>query len=211
MDYFDYRGGHHHRFGRTLSINSSNDNSWKASFLAFFLFSLLPASVTFCQGQNGVWLDVPYEKQPEEGCGSAAISMVLQYWNARGSAIEPGQRSAELIQKKLYSPKAHGIFASDLEKYFRDLNFRTFAFEGKWEDLREHLAKGRPLIVGLQPSGRKSPLHFVVVTGMDWEKPAVLVNDPARGKLLRIERADFEKTWQPVRNWMLLAVPQQAE
>jgi len=174
------------------------------------LFSLLLGSVTVSQQQNGIWLDVPYVKQTEEGCGSAALSMILQYWNAHGASVATGRFSADAIQAKLYSPKARGIFASDLESYLRDSNFRTFAYEGKWDDLREHLTKGRPLIVGLQPGGRKSPLHYVVVTGMDFEKPAVLVNDPARGKLLRIERADFEKTWQPVQNWMLLAVPQQA-
>jgi len=33
----------------------------------------------------------------------------------------------------------------------------------------------------------------VVVVGVDPEDVAVLVNDPERGKLLRIERAEFEK------------------
>jgi hypothetical protein len=37
------------------------------------------------------------------------------------------------------------------------------------------------------------------------------VNDPARGKLLRIERAEFEKEWLAAKNWMLLAVPAQAD
>jgi len=40
---------------------------------------------------------------------------------------------------------------------------------------------------------------------MDFDREAVFVNDPARGKLMRIERADFEKEWQAVGNWMLLA------
>jgi len=39
----------------------------------------------------------------------------------------------------------------------------------------------------------------------------VFVNDPARGKLLRIERAEFEKEWQAAKNWMLLAVPASAD
>ncbi|HMI52065.1 MAG TPA: cysteine peptidase family C39 domain-containing protein [Candidatus Saccharimonadales bacterium] len=210
MDHFDYRRGDHHRFGRALNAIFTHHIFRKASLLSFLLFSLVLGGYGASQHQNGIWLDVPYVRQSEEGCGSAAISMILQYWNAQAAVVEPGEWSAEAIQKKLYSPKAHGIFASDLEKYFKDLNFRTFAYQGQWEDLREHLVKGRPLIVGLQLSGKKSPLHYVVVTGMDWAKPAVLVNDPARGRLLRIERADFEKTWQPVRNWMLLAVPQHA-
>jgi uncharacterized protein YvpB len=48
----------------------------------------------------------------------------------------------------------------------------------------------------------------VVVTGIDWVHEAVFLNDPARGKLLRVERAEFEKEWQAARNWMLLAVPE---
>jgi uncharacterized protein YvpB len=47
-----------------------------------------------------------------------------------------------------------------------------------------------------------------VVTGIDWGHEAIFLNDPARGKLLRVARAEFEKEWQAARNWMLLAVPE---
>jgi uncharacterized protein YvpB len=60
----------------------------------------------------------------------------------------------------------------------------------------------------MQPGSKKTPLHYVVVTGIDWEHEAVFLNDPARGKLLRVERAEFEKEWQAAGNWMLLAVPE---
>jgi uncharacterized protein YvpB len=60
----------------------------------------------------------------------------------------------------------------------------------------------------LQPGGKKSPFHYVVVTGIDWGHEAIFLNDPARGKLLRVARAEFEKEWQAARNWMLLAVPE---
>src|SRR5579863_1938940 len=173
-------------------------------------FALMLLGNTPSQEHSGIWLDVPFVKQTEDGCGSASISMVLQFWSAHGAPIESARSDAKAIQTKLFTPKAHGIFASDVERYFQDSGFRTFVFAGKWDDLREQLAKGRPLIVGLQPSARKSLLHYVVVTGLDWGHPAVFVNDPARGKLLRIERAEFEKSWQPVGNWMLLAIPKLA-
>jgi ABC-type bacteriocin/lantibiotic exporter with double-glycine peptidase domain len=64
--------------------------------------------------------------------------------------------------------------------------------------------------VSLQPENDGAPLHYVVVTGIDWQSGAVFINDPARGKLLRLERVDFEKQWRPNRNWMLLAVPERA-
>src|SRR5258705_11216829 len=179
---------------------------------AGFLLGFLPA--LFLQAapakSSGVWLDVPYVKQTEDGCGSAAIAMLLQYWSAHGTPVTASQDAAA-IQKQLYSRKARGIFASDMEQYFRGAGFREFAIRGEWSDLRQHLEQGRPLIVSIQPAGRPSsskvPLHYVVVTGMDWEREAVLVNDPARGKLWRIERQEFEKEWEAARKWMLLAVP----
>src|SRR6266403_1161031 len=90
---------------------------------------------------SGVWLEVPYVRQSEDGCGSAAIAMLLQYWSAHGTPVAAGRADVAAIQKLLYS------------------------------------------------------------------REAVFVNDPARGKLLRIERREFEKEWQAARNWMLLAVP----
>jgi predicted double-glycine peptidase len=159
----------------------------------------------------GVWLDVPFVAQTTDGCGSAAISMLLQYWNAHGIQIDPARADVHVIQRLLYSQEARGIYASDMEKYLRESGFTVFAIHGTWEDLATHLRQGRPLIVAMQPTGRKAPLHYVLAIGIDSRDPAVFVNDPARGKLLRIERARFEKAWQPVGNWTLLAVPQQAQ
>lgn len=162
------------------------------------------------RGTAGIWLDVPFVKQSKDGCGSAAIAMLLQYWSAHGVPIAPGRANAAEIQKELYSPKARGIFASDMEHYVTASGFRVFTFRGEWSDLEQHLSQGRPLIVSLR-HGRNAPLHYLVLVGLDQERPAVLVNDPARGKLLRCERAQFEKEWRAAGNWALLAVPQHAE
>jgi ABC-type bacteriocin/lantibiotic exporter with double-glycine peptidase domain len=162
------------------------------------------------EGSPGIWLDVPYVKQTEDGCGSAVIAMLLQYWSAHGTAITADRADAANIQRKLYSRKARGIFASDMERYLQESGFREFAIRGGWSDLREHLQQGRPIIISMQPGSAKAPLHYVVVTGMDWQREAIFVNDPARGKLLRLERPEFEKEWQAASNWMLLAVPASA-
>ena len=157
-----------------------------------------------------MWLDVPFVKQSEEGCGSASLAMLLQYWSAKGATVTAERADAASIQRKLFSKKDHGVLASDMERYLHESGFRVFAIRGEWSDVRHHLVQGRPLIVGLQPAGQKAALHYVVVTGLDWEHGAVFLNDPARGKLLRVERAEFEKEWQATRNWMLLAVPDAA-
>jgi ABC-type bacteriocin/lantibiotic exporter with double-glycine peptidase domain len=174
----------------------------------FLLLFLGPAARTGPQERAGIWLDVPYVKQAEDGCGAAAISMLLQYWNAHGAGIDSRRSDASAIQRLLYSRRVRGIHASDMERYLRESGFRVFPLNGEWKDLLEQLKQGRPLIASLQPGGTKTPLHYVVVTGIDWQNGAVFINDPARGKLFRVAREDFEKQWRPNRNWMLLAVPE---
>ena len=155
----------------------------------------------------GVWLDVPFFKQEKDGCGAASIAMVMQYWLNQQQKPAEAQADPLEIQHTLYSKEGHGIYASDLEHYFQDHGFQTFSFAGTWDDLKQHLEKGRPLIVALKPSERGASLHYVVVTGLDWEHGTVLVNDPAQRKLLKQARADFEKQWSAVDRWTLLALP----
>jgi len=154
----------------------------------------------------GVWLDVPFVKQEKDGCGAASIAMVMQYWQQQRSQPASPDADAIQIQHLLYSAKARGIYASDMERYFREKGFRTFTIRGEWEDLKQHLDKGRPLIVALKPEGGRAPLHYVVVTGMDQQ--VVMVNDPARRKLLKQDRSIFEQQWSGADKWTRLGLPQ---
>jgi ABC-type bacteriocin/lantibiotic exporter with double-glycine peptidase domain len=156
---------------------------------------------------SGVWLDVPFVKQEKNGCGAASIAMVMQFWQRQQGLAPTAVPDAPEIHLSLYSSKAHGIYASDLERYFEQHGYRAFAFEGRVQDLQDHLAKGRPLIVALQPAA-KTPLHYVVVAGFDPAKNVVLVNDPAERKLLQRDLSTFKKEWKGAGNWTLLAVPQ---
>ncbi len=186
-------------------------------------------------GGAGVWLDVPFVKQDKNACGAASIAMVMRYWqqqeqhdgpnqnDVRGqanAAAHPTASDPATIQQALYSPRARGIYAHDLKRYLEAQQFRTFAFAGAWSDLREQLAKGRPLIVALKTG--HDALHYVVVTGVepgadhgqndgrqdDRQADLVLTNDPAQRKLLKQDRATFEREWKATGNWTLLAVPQ---
>lgn len=157
-------------------------------------------------GASGLWLDVPYVHQEKDGCGSASLSMVLQYWRAKDFSVPEKRTDVAVIQRQLYAASDHGIYASAMESYLRDSGFQVFALQGRWSDLREQLGKGRPLIAGLKP--RLSPAHYVVVVGVGPDDRDVLLNDPERGKLVRMERSEFEKAWRGTQDWTLLAVPQ---
>lgn len=153
-----------------------------------------------------IWIDVPFVPQPREGCGAASLSMVMQYWAGKqGLATQPASDVAQ-IQSRLFSKREHGIPAEHMSVYMREHGFQAFAFPGKWNDLQEQIAKGRPLIVALKPEGQ-SELHYVVIDGIDTARGFVTMNDPAVRKLLNEERALFEKEWSATHNWTLLAVP----
>jgi ABC-type bacteriocin/lantibiotic exporter with double-glycine peptidase domain len=175
----------------------------------FALLIFLWAAAAFAApapAHPAVWIDVPFVRQPHDGCGAASLSMVMQYW-ARQQG-QPSSRASEVqtIQHRLYQPAKHGILASSMQQYLRQHGFLVFALNGRWSDLEIQLEKGRPLIVALRPQGQ-SELHYVVVDGIDPVRGLVMMNDPAQRKLLSQERAAFEKDWSATDYWMLLAVP----
>ncbi len=154
---------------------------------------------------GGLWIDVPFIKQPQEGCGAASVAMVMQYWQGHQSRVGDPPDVGK-IQHTLFSSQAHGIYASDLQRYLDVHGFQTHIFRGDQTSLQHHIALGRPLIVALKPSSGPL-LHYVVVAGVDPEQHVVLVNDPAQRKLLKMDSRNFEKEWQPTGNWTLLALP----
>jgi len=172
------------------------------------LLLCLVVGTLYAASPPAIWLDVPYVKQEQNGCGAASLAMVMQYWRKQQGGIPENDTNPVQIQRVLYSQRAHGIYSSDMQQYFEQHGFRTFVFRGEWQQMREHLEKGRPLIVALKPSQGRS-LHYVVVVGMDSERELLMVNDPAERKLLERERAGFEREWSATGNWTMLALPRQ--
>lgn len=169
----------------------------------------LAAASVFAQtaAPAAVALRVPYIQQSREGCGSAALAMVMQYWDAARHQPVAASAEASAIQSQLYTRADHGIRASRMVAYLRTQGYTVFAFSGQWTDLVHHIALGRPLIVALQASGTHGPLHYVVVVGVDAQRGFVYVNDPERKPMLRISQEGFASEWKGTHNWTLLALP----
>lgn len=143
---------------------------------------------------EGAWIDVPFFRQERNGCGAAAIAMVLDYW-------APGSADPAAILREL--PRTPGgIRAGDMVRCLRARGYRTYVFRGEWRDLAAHVTRGRPLVVCLSEDA--GALHYVVVAGIEGD--LALVNDPARRKLAKLDRASFEARWKD--RWTLLALPQ---
>jgi predicted double-glycine peptidase len=146
---------------------------------------------------------VPFYRQQKDGCGASSVAMVMQYWGQRLSRTYPtsAEAHAALLRPKLHHETV-GILLADMSRYMQQVGFRAFTLRGQWSDLKEHLAKGRPVVVRLAQDGHA---HFAVVTGLDGEN--VRLNDPARKKASRKDRQEFEKQWSLAGRWMLLATP----
>jgi len=180
----------------------------RAAFIACVVLGIACGKLALgANGPQAIWIDVPYVEQTKDGCGSAAISMVLQYWAKQNGQIASAETDAGKIQEALYSAKQQGIPASVMEKYFQEHGYRTLVFRGDWDELQNHLGKGRPLIVSLGPNGAHGPLHYAVAVGVDAARGYVFLNDPARGKMLRMSREGFQQEWDLGKRWTLLVVP----
>lgn len=188
----------------------------KTPFALLLCFALSP----YVDAQQAMWIDVPFVRQPAEGCGAASIAMVMQYWEHQDpssvhlSAVGRSETSSDSdvghIQHQLYSKPAHGIYASDLQQYLATHGFAAYVVHGDVGLLAHHIERGRPLIVALKPTSAPA-LHYVVVAGVDASEHTVLVNDPAQHKLLKLDSVAFEKEWQVTGNWTLLALPHAAQ
>ena len=179
--------------------------------LGLVLFAASGVGLALSAERPSLWIDVPFVAQVKNGCGSAAIAMVMEYWEKKTGRAASSAADAGKIQEALYSQAEEGIPASAMKRYFESAGYRTFVIVGDWSELAHHLERGRPLIVSLKASGPRGPLHYVVVVGIDRARRYIYVNDPAQQKMLRLSREGFESEWSATEHWTLLAVPQSVD
>jgi tetratricopeptide (TPR) repeat protein len=146
---------------------------------------------------SAVQLPVPFVRQEKDTCGAAALAMVMGYW---GREVEQGEIAAALVESEL-----RGIRGSRLAEFARGRGMEAIAFAGDTAILRDHLAKGRPLVVAL--GAGRGRLHDVVVVGFDDERGEAIVHDPAKGKDRRIAAGELDRKWAKSGYWTLLVTP----
>ena len=142
-------------------------------------------------------LDVPFVHQQKDTCGAAALAMVLQYW---GVAVSHDEVAQELLQ-----PELRGIAGSALAAFASGRGMTAVAHAGDVDHLRDHIGKGRPLIVAWDMG--RGRYHDVVVIGFDDAHARVIVHDPARGASRGVGLDTFRRRWEGAGYWTLLVAP----
>jgi ABC-type bacteriocin/lantibiotic exporter with double-glycine peptidase domain len=141
-------------------------------------------------------LQVPFVPQAKDTCAAAALAMVLRYWDA--------DLAPDAIAGALLEPELRGIQGSRLAAFAREHGMTAIAYAGDAAQLRDYLAKGRPLIVAWKVGADR--YHDVVVVGVEADGD-VLVHDPAEGPFRRVPSRLFEERWAGAGHWTLLVLP----
>lgn len=129
-------------------------------------------------GSDPGWLvvrqvDVVHQTS-ETNCGAAALATVLGYWG-RPTTI------ADIIAIHPPNPK-RGMPVGDLRDFARKRGLSAFLIAGTQTDLKNEIALGRPVLVGLMKGqGRDSFGHYAVVVGLRHDGSRVLLMDPSEG------------------------------
>lgn len=148
-------------------------------------------------------------------CGYAALASVALYQHVPASRLVEGA-----VFEKFRGPR---LSAKDLVEMAKMLELTAFGYQGSLEDLRENVAKGRPVVVLLDHPPRvgnypsieffadlaAAPFvipHWVVVVGFTAED-RVILHDPRNG-LLSMSRRDFMQLWEKRSRMCVLVVKQ---
>ena len=142
-------------------------------------------------------LAVPFVPQQKDTCAAAALAMVLAY---HGVDVPHDVIASALVEKEL-----RGIRGSRLADFARERGMVAVAFAGDLPLVREHLGRGRPLVLSI--AAGRGRYHDVVAVGIDDAGQAVIVNDPAEGAGRSISFSALERKWKATGHWTLLVQP----
>jgi ABC-type bacteriocin/lantibiotic exporter with double-glycine peptidase domain len=168
--------------------------------LAIALLAAGPPGTAGRQAPEALRLDVPLVWQEKDLCGAASLAMVFEYWGRKISQY--------VIANALGHEPGEGLSGEDLRAYSERSGFSAFLFQGDLKVIKDHLRKGRPVVVAIR-SKSAALYHYIVLVGFDDASSVILANDPQGGKLVTMPEKKFLSLWKRSAHWSLLIVPKQ--
>lgn len=140
-------------------------------------------------------------QETQQGCGAAALAMVLGHWGRSVAQAE--------ILAATPPPDGQGLRADALRDFARGRGLQAFLVQGEPADLHREVARNRPVVVGLlKRQGRRLVPHYEVVVGLDRARRRVLLLDPARGPR-ETGFEPFQRDWSAAGRVTLVVFPAQ--
>lgn len=120
-------------------------------------------------GEGRYIRDVPFFPQDQYMCGPAALAGVIGFWG--------GSAGMDDVARGVYEEKLKGTLPMDLLIYAREKGFDASYYRGSFDDLREKISSGTPLILFLNLGYDAYPVgHYIVVVGYDDRAGVVLAH-----------------------------------
>ncbi len=135
-------------------------------------------------------------------CGIAVWRMVVEYWDVTPDPVLISEMLAPIASAQ------RPIRAAELRDLAIEHGLLAFVIEGRRADLDKHLARGRPVIVGLiKPTLAGSNSHYEVVIGIHPAREVIMTFDPSLG-YREISFAGFDEEWRASGSVALVILPQ---
>jgi hypothetical protein len=146
-------------------------------------------------------LDVPFVPQSEALCGGASLAMVLRWWGE--PQVQAEEFSSLVTRGEGAAAGASGIRGDSLVAAVERRGWSAFPIEATRADVRDHLARGRPLIARIDTGSKVA--HYVVLLG--WTTGGVVYHDPAVAPFQVETEQEFARSWSAAGRWALLVLP----
>lgn len=138
-------------------------------------------------------------QKKQSDCGLAALAMVAGAWGRHWSVDEMARRAP---------PGDKGVKLKVLRDVARERGLEAYAIEGTTQDLRNELAKGRPVLLGLllPHDMRRNRSHYEVVIAINQRDGTVITIDPANGQWMKRSAKVLDLEWKHAKYATLVVV-----
>ena len=130
--------------------------------------------------------DVPFFRQPKNGCGSAALASVYHYYGVR--------QSPETISTRVYDEKSKGSLNLKMLLDAREQGLEAVLYSGSFENIKASVDRGNPLII-MHTSGFSNH-HYMVVVGYAGENVSTIIAHDGENAFARYESEKIRNSWK---------------
>lgn len=140
----------------------------------------------FSDSKKVIINNVPFVKQKPNYCGPATLATVFNFWGIHITQDE--------IAKEVYSPELKGALSIEMALYTVRKGFEVEMYNGTFQDIKEKIETGFPLIVSYRTHKGQYKVHYMVIKGFDDNKEVVYAHS-GKKENQKIGYKSFLKHW----------------
>lgn len=177
-----------------------------AAIPLFILFGCAPHAETVKQGiynnpVSGSYIkNVSFFPQTRYYCGPASVASIMNFY---GLSV-----TEEEIAREIYITKLNGTLPMDILRYARTKGFDGSYYKGSMDDMKKHIARGKPVIMFVDLGYFAYPLrHYIVTTGYN-DEMGYLIAHSGKDKDKVFSYKEIQTAWEKTGFGTILIVPE---